>query len=321
LTSDDNAFNFALQYRDTLFTNTPIVFCGVNNFSMKRLQGQHDITGVVEDVDFIGTTRLILQLFPETKTIAVISDITPTGDLHKKKFEDDVVTELSGVVKFKRLYRLTAERLSEELKKLPDKSPVFTLTFWRDPTGRSLNHRSLNHRESNTLIVGSSTGPVFTAWDHTVVHGFLGGLVADGRMQGIIAAKMVKRILNGEKASNIAIVEKSPNTPMFDFAAMQRFGLKKDDLPKGSTILNEPETLYYQYKQLIWVVLAFLALQMLVIFLLVAQVIKRKMAQEALVKSEKRFRSLLELSPLPMAVNDKLGNIIFLNDKYSEVFG
>jgi ABC-type uncharacterized transport system substrate-binding protein len=30
MTSDDNAFNFARQYRQTLFRNAPIVFCGVN---------------------------------------------------------------------------------------------------------------------------------------------------------------------------------------------------------------------------------------------------------------------------------------------------
>lgn len=37
ITTDDDAFNFLKLYRDDLFIGVPVVFCGVNNFSDKKL--------------------------------------------------------------------------------------------------------------------------------------------------------------------------------------------------------------------------------------------------------------------------------------------
>ena len=292
LTSDDNAFDFAIGTRDVLFPDIPIVFCGVNNFSKNRLQGYTDITGVAEDVDFLKGTELILDIFPKTKTIAVISDITATGDLHKEKYEKDVISKLSDRVEFKKLYRLTAARLKDELERLPSNSAVFDLTFWRDPTGQTFNHRV-----SNTLITEASPVPVFTAWDHTIVYGILGGIATNGFLQGKTAAKMVKRILDGEKPSAIPVAEKSPNIPMFDYSVMQRFGVEKSQLPSNSIILNEPESFYYKYKSIVWLTIAFIILQMIAISLLILNIKKRKTAQTALIESENKFQTLVKNIP------------------------
>jgi len=48
LVSDDPALDFLLTLRDHLFPNTPVVFCGINNFTPKRIQGQHNIIGINE---------------------------------------------------------------------------------------------------------------------------------------------------------------------------------------------------------------------------------------------------------------------------------
>ena len=292
LTTDDNSFNFALDIRAELFPGAKIVFCGVNDFTLDRLRGQTDITGVVEDVDFLGSTELILKLFPKTKTIALVGDVTPTGDLHKDEYEREVLNVLVGRVDFKKLYRLTAEQLSSELAQLPEDSAVFNLTFWRDPTGRSFSHQ-----KSNSLIAAASTGPVFTAWDHTLSYGILGGLVVNGYEQGKTAAQMVKRILNGEQPANIDIVEESPNTPMFDYAAMQRFGLKKSDLPSNSIVINEPKSFYFKYKYIVWMTLFFILLQMSIIFLLLFNVASRRKAQKDLQNSNEQYRRLTENLP------------------------
>jgi PAS domain S-box-containing protein len=41
----------------------------------------------------------------------------------------------------------------------------------------------------------------------------------------------------------------------------------------------------------------------------------------ALEESEKRFRAIIEASPVPFAVNDQLGNIVYLNSAFSRTFG
>ena len=52
LTSDDNAFDFALKNRRNLFHGAPLVFCGVNYLEEDHLQHDRDaVTGIVENLD------------------------------------------------------------------------------------------------------------------------------------------------------------------------------------------------------------------------------------------------------------------------------
>ena len=48
LVADDPALNFLLTVREDIFPNASVVFCGVNNFTPKRIQGQHNIIGINE---------------------------------------------------------------------------------------------------------------------------------------------------------------------------------------------------------------------------------------------------------------------------------
>ena len=42
--SDNNALNFSLDHRESLFPGVPIVFCGINGFRSDMLRGQTNIT-------------------------------------------------------------------------------------------------------------------------------------------------------------------------------------------------------------------------------------------------------------------------------------
>ena len=48
---------------------------------------------------------------------------------------------------------------------------------------------------------------------------------------------------------------------------------------------------------------------------------EHKRAEDALQKSEERFRHLVEFSPIPMAINDADDNITYLNEKFIKTFG
>ena len=61
LVSDNNALDFLLSNRDELFSDVPVVFCGINNFSDSMLEGQKAITGVVEDIEIKNTIELALH--------------------------------------------------------------------------------------------------------------------------------------------------------------------------------------------------------------------------------------------------------------------
>ena len=65
-----------LKYHRELFPNTPVVFCGVENFNPKELDTylKQYVTGVVEYKDIRKNLELIYQLFPAIKMVYIISD-------------------------------------------------------------------------------------------------------------------------------------------------------------------------------------------------------------------------------------------------------
>ena len=66
IVSDDDALNFALHFRPTLFPGVPIVFCGVNDLSDEEM-AKGSLTGVVESFDLVGTVDVALKLHPEKR--------------------------------------------------------------------------------------------------------------------------------------------------------------------------------------------------------------------------------------------------------------
>src|SRR5450631_2083610 len=60
IVSDNDSLDFILTYRTDLFPDTPVIFCGINNFVPQQLQGARKITGVNESADIRETVELAL---------------------------------------------------------------------------------------------------------------------------------------------------------------------------------------------------------------------------------------------------------------------
>ena len=67
--SDNNAFDFISKYYDHLFKDTPVLFCGINNYNKNMLDKLNfkNISGVAEDVDIEKNFELISKLHPNVK--------------------------------------------------------------------------------------------------------------------------------------------------------------------------------------------------------------------------------------------------------------
>lgn len=62
--ADNQALEFLVANRSSLFAGVPIVFCSVDDYSPDMLKGQRDITGVTGELDFEGTISLARRLHP-----------------------------------------------------------------------------------------------------------------------------------------------------------------------------------------------------------------------------------------------------------------
>lgn len=290
IASDDNAFHFLRKYRTSLFPQTPVVFMGVNHFTPSMLKGHEDkITGVIQHADIAATIEAALKLHPKARGVAVIAGDSATGRGYKKQTK--AVQPLFKGIEFEYLdgANLTTGELIARLKNLPPDYIGLLCTWVRDRSGTYTRWEVGYPKLSAACKV-----PLYGVIDDMLNYGALGGKVQSGRTHGIAAARLALRIIKGEPPSAIPVRMKSPNQFMFDYTQMKRWGLTRNALPEGSTVINEPQSFYYLYKERIWAVVAVFITMALAIAALTWNTLLRRKAEQELRFSEEKYRGIFD---------------------------
>lgn len=279
IVADDNALNFVAEHRDTLFPNIPVVFAGINDYENARRLHSMGFTGVLETVEIKQTLELILKLHPNTQRIIGIADSVPTATFHLKNYYA-AASEITSSVEFSDLRDWTFDELKDALAALPGHTVLLNFSVTRDRNGALPPPSGGTH-----FLVEHTALPVYTLWaTHGIGDGAIGGFVPHGPSHGRLAAQLTLRILKGEAAEDIPIIENVGSRPMFEYQALQTHQIPISSLPENSLIVNEPQSFYYQYYKYIWATLSFLMLQSAIIAVLLYLINKSRCRERSVMQ-------------------------------------
>ncbi len=184
ISADDNALNFLLKYRNELFGEVPVVFCGVNFYTESLLKGHKMYTGVVEAFDVKATLDIALKLHPETKEFVFIGD-NSTSAISNRKAVLRVAQEYEKKgIQFNFLNDAEIMRYARDLGNLKKGSIIVAMLFNRDSDGKFYTYE-----ESFALYSRYAKVPIYTFWEFYMNQGALGGKIISGVSQGEEAAK------------------------------------------------------------------------------------------------------------------------------------
>jgi len=233
--SDNNALTFLHRYKQTIFPDVPIVFCGINNFQPILLDGfENRITGVVEKTDPVRTLQLIRLLQPKAKTLYLITGTTPTGAAVAKEVEAALTVNRFGFTPVW-LRGLSTVELQQDLAAVSPDDAVFLVLFNRDKDGVYYSYET-----AAELVDRATSAPVYGMWDFYLGHGIVGGMLASSRDQGQTAGELAFEIL---QQKNIPpVITDSPNAPIFLWDKLRSHGLNPDLLPQEVEIRNRPDS-------------------------------------------------------------------------------
>lgn len=236
ITADDAATWFATQHRDSLFTDTPIVFFGVNDTKFGLSFNQvPQVTGILEATANRETIETIHALFGNDSPLYIITDATPTGQLDFQRFEFEL--QNMGIEDYQvlSLTNLSHQQLLREASSLRSAGAIVMISCYRDYNGESREFSAtLSELRKRTQL------PIFHLWRHSIGEGILGGKVVSHLHQARSAATMALAILNGADPSGFAVDPQPPTHFLFDYNIMQEFGLDPADMPAGSEFINLP---------------------------------------------------------------------------------
>lgn len=306
IVGDDAAFNFALEYREELFAETPIIFEGVN--SVDTVEGVKEdpyVTGVIESLSYEDTIALASEMYPQATQIVGILDDTVTGQgertefyKNQSKFPNLEFREINASM-------LSQEELKQQVGELGEESILLYIMCSEDGDGNTYASA-----EAVEMLTSCAKIPTFSIVSHAMGKGFLGGEIVSQKQMGWIAGAMAMQILNGEECSNIPIVESSPKTYCFDENVMKRFGIKRDELPFQVEIINHEETFIERNQSMIRIALVIGFILLLMIGFLAADNVHKRRMNEVISKTNETLAHSARHDPLTQLLNRR----VFMED-------
>ncbi len=316
IVADDIALDFALEHHETLLSSSPIVFLGVNDLKFAEKQANNPkVTGVVEKVSMTETLHAIERL-TRGQNLYVISDVSVTGRANLANYtaKKAALQRLNSHVLT--LDEYTYGELALRLNSVSNSDAILALSAFRDRAGDTkAGSEGIQFLRINT------EAPIYTLWEHYLGTGVLGGKVVSHYEQGLAAGRMAAKILEGDKPSELPIMTSSPNVFIFDFEVMQQHGIKVENLPAGSKVINQPIT--WLEKNQAWLpwVFGFIGIQLVIIVILVINVMLRFQAEKRALFSEQRFRDFAEASSDWLWEMDANLRFTYLSEKYEQNTG
>jgi signal transduction histidine kinase/ABC-type uncharacterized transport system substrate-binding protein len=230
ITIGPSPLKFMQEVHQRAFPGVPIVFCLPAAGAPGSPALDSDFTGVENDMDPAKTLKIALRLRPGTEHVVVVNGGIADFDKQElasikqalKSFTDHLdITYLTG---------LAMPDLLERLRHLPSHTLVLLATVSLDAAGTRFTSRDYGP------MVAAANAPVFTLFDVHINHGEVGGYLSSLSGQGKLAGGMALTLLSGGKPQDVPRVD-GANTYMFDWRALQRWGISESDLPPGSVVL------------------------------------------------------------------------------------
>lgn len=305
------AARFVQGYRAKLFPKTPAVLTVVEQRLVNGLDlTDNDVVVAVRN-DFMAAFGNILQVLPDTKTVAVVIGASPL----EKFWIDEVKRELKPLAG--RLDLIWYSDLPfEEILKSASTLPPHTVLFWGL---MSVDAAGIVHEGDIALrsLHAVANAPIFSYQEP-----FFGGSSVGGPMHSVgeTSSKTIDaaiRILRGEKPANIKYEAIELGPPKYDWREIHRWGISESNLPPGSEVLFREPRMWERYRWQIAMIAAVFLVQGGLISGLLHERRRRRLAD---VESRQRLAELAHLSRYAAAgemttsiaheLNQPLGSIL-----------
>lgn len=301
------ALHFAVEYREKIFPGVPIVFVGVGAGDLEKQKIWPGVTGVASPWGFRETIDLMLRLHPEAKTVAVVA-----GDTNwDKQFLAVAHTELLRHQDKVREIDLSGppnQQLFERVAALPPHTVVLFQAYPQFENRPAFGTWDLVTAVAQRL-------PTYSAFPRLCINGCIGGAYQDAAKEALWTAEIAARVLSGERADDIPVVHNSDLQIQVDWRALHRWQIPESALPLGSVVLNAEQTLWERYRKYLFEAIAVIVIQLLLIFGLLWQRVRKQRLLSVLSESEKRFRVMANTAPSLIWMCDQAGKIIYRNER------
>lgn len=275
---------FVAQFRDRLYPDIPIIYCGLDRRRLPADALERNATFVGESFDLPVLVEDVLQVAPATTNITVVIGASPLEAAWTEVLRREFAP-FTNRVGFTWLNDQSFEGMLQQVSRQPPRSFILLILLLRDALG--VTH---NADEALQEICKVANAPVNGVFQHQLGLGIVGGRLYQAELDGVEAARIAVRILRGEPASALAPTIIGPLGPRYDGRELRRWNLSERDLPPGSLVLFREPTLWQRYRTWFIAGLSLFGAQSLLIGGLLLNRAQRRRAEASLREAERSAR-------------------------------
>ena len=281
------AGRFLAKNRNRLFPRTPVLYSSMDRRILTTLDAlKSNAAYVGTSLDIAGFGRDIFQLVPDTTNLVVVIGASALEQYWAHAFRDGLAS-FTNRAQLTFLNHLSFEQMQQQAARLPPRSFIFLVLMIQDADGVMLNEDEVLQR-----LREAANAPINSIWRSQLGSGIVGGRLYDAEAIGVQSARVAVRILNGEPASAIPPWVGSADRPQYDWRELRRWDIPESRLPAGSIVRFREPTFWQQYSGRVIIVLSILLGGLMLILGLTTNLIRRRQAELALIKSEDQYRTL-----------------------------
>lgn len=291
LTTDDMGLIFALEHRDSYFSQAPIVFGGIIEFTAKEIIGdEKNVTGVYELMDPKGALALMHELQPEIEEIVLIHDLSEsgirTGQNLLRAIENFEAVKAYSV---RDISQRSFDDLLDEVARLHEKSVVFMVSY-----NSSIDGQLEKPEVFGNQLARASQVPVYTIDEFLFGQGVVGGSFLSGELHGQQMAELGIEILQGKAADTIAHIAEATAYLGVDEEVLNRFDLNVKNVNETPLIINQHFSFYETYKLEVWIGISVMSMLLLILIVLILNIIKRKHSESVVLYQKMELQEINE---------------------------
>lgn len=260
MTTDDYATlyvkDYKIQFADK---DTPVVFSGVNDLAFRA----DHFVGVYEKVDIKGTIDLVHELQGDQVPVTIVTDKSLSSDSIIRTSLPDNSYLMNHHVKLLQNDQLT--KIKTELNNQKNGAVIFLL-FNEDSQKNSYTYyEGLNEIQTYTDL------PIYVVWDFYMSQNVIGGsLITEDKLTKDLS-HLASRILDDEPMDIMNNITTEAEKRL-NYTNLNRYGLVEEARRAQITIMNEPNSFFEAYSQLITVIATLIIVFVIIIFVLISNI-------------------------------------------------
>ncbi|MDA9467776.1 sensor histidine kinase [Bradyrhizobium sp. CCBAU 53415] len=281
------AAGFVQRHRSDLFPKAPMVLTTVEERLIDRARLTEKDTVVSVRNDFVTAFSNVLQVLPETRTIALVIGTSTLEKFWLDEVKKDV-KPLESRVAFVWYNDLPFDEILKRASALPPDTALFWGLMSVDAAGVVHDGESALRRLSAV-----ANAPIFCFEESFFGHGIVGGPMHSVAELGEKTAGAAIRILGGEKPADVKMEPIAYAAPKYDWRELQRWGISESNLQQGSEVVFREPSIWEKHRWQVALVAAVILIQTGLISGLLHERRARRLAE---VESRQRLAELAHVN-------------------------